>query len=403
MYPCYIHLEGNGRVEEGQGTLAIDEEGLLIIPSRGIPTSIPFSVLSGCKPPDPAGGSYGLTLRTADLRLSLSGFGRQAGEASAAMRKSWQEAARVGLFLTGMNGLGPFPGIFRWTGGQSRGEAILYPSLLLLFLEEGGLQAWPLRLWQEVRFDPLQYTVTIATLSGSLSCGQLAQRSEEFCKCAESALSDLKAQLVGLLRTALPDLSPTALFPLSTILWQEMALPQSRIERALWDRLLVSFQSEERSPYLAALMELSIPDQAWWGIAPVPSFREGDDPLTWLSVRLRASGATEGPDPGDLLALEVTSVEEGYATYFFRLPPGAAAVDWIRQLHMTWPLVGFHREIISQSESAGPNEKVFDWQTAFRCLPTLRRMRENFLGKASHFGIEEWKSQIETIRKSKRG
>lgn len=403
MYPCCFRLEGNGQVEEGQGKLAIEEDGLLIIPSRGIPSSIPFSVLSGYEPTDPAGGSYRLTLRTPDLRLGLEGFGRQAEEASAAIRKTWQAAARVGLFLTGMNGLGPFTGTFHWAGGNSRGEAILYPSLLLLFLEEGGLLAWPLRLWQEVHFDPSQYTVTIATLEGPLSCGQLAYRSEEFCRCAESALSDLKAQLVGLLRTTLPDLSPTALFPLSTILWQEMALPQSRIERTLWDRLLVSFQSEERSPYLAALMELSIPDQAWWGVAPVPSFKEGDDPLTWLSVRLRASGATGGPDPGDLLALEVASVEEGYATYLFRLPPGAAAQDWIRQLHLTWPLVGFHREIISQPESAVPNEKVFDWQTAFRCLPTLRRMRENFLGKAAHLGIEEWKSQIETIRKSKRG
>ncbi|MCX5969966.1 MAG: hypothetical protein NTV14_00355 [Coprothermobacterota bacterium] len=403
MYPCCFRLEGNGQVEEGQGKLAVEEDGLLIIPSRGLPTSIPFSVLSGYEPPDPAGGSYGLTLRTPDLRLSLTEFGRQAGEASAAIRKAWQAAAQVGLFLAGMKGLGPFTGTFHWAGGKSRGEAILYPSLLLLFLEEGGVLAWPLRLWQEVRFDPSQYTVTIATLGGSLSCGQLAHRSEEFCRCAESALSDLKAQLVGLLRITLPDLSPTALLPLATILWQEMALPQNRIERALWDRLLVSFQSEERSPYLEALMKLSIPDQAWWGIAPVPAFREGDNPLTWLSVRLRASGTTGGPDPGDLLALEVVSVEEGYATYLFRLPPSAAAQDWIRQLHLTWPLVGFHREIISQPKSAIPNEKVFDWQTAFRCLPILRRMRENFLGKAAHLGSEEWKSQIETIRKNKRG
>ncbi|MCX5976976.1 MAG: hypothetical protein NTV33_09165 [Coprothermobacterota bacterium] len=374
MFPCCYRMEGNGHVEEGQGKLAVEEDGLLIIPSRGLPTSIPFSMLSGCKPPDPAGGSYGLTLRTADLRADLTEFGRQAGEASAAMRKAWQEAARVGLFLTGMNGLGPFPGIFHWTGGQSRGEAILYPSLLLLFLEEGGLLAWPLRLWQEVRFDPSQYTVTIATLSGSLSCEQLAHRSEEFCKCAENALSDLKAQLVGLLRITLP-----------------------------WDRLLVSFQSEERSPYLAALMELSTPDQAWWGIAPVPAFSEGEGPLTWLSVRLSSSKAIGGSDPGDLLALEVTSVEEGYATYLFRLPPGPAALDWIRQLHMTWPLVGFHREIISQPDRSISNEKAFDWQTAFRCLPALRRMRENFVGKAAHLGIEEWKSQIETIRKNKSG
>ena len=403
MFPCSYRIEGNGQVDEGQGTLAIEAEGFLIIPSRGLPTSIPFSLLSGCNPPDPATGSYGLTLRTADLHASLTEFGRQAGEVSAAMRKAWQEAARVGLFLTRMKGLGPFPGIFHWTGGQSRGEAILYPSLLLLFLEEGGLLALPLRLWQEVYFDPSQYTVTITTIEGSLSCGQLAHRSEEFCKCAEDALSNLKRQLVGLLRITLPDLSPTALFPLTSILWQEKALPRSQIDKALWDRLLLSFQSEERSPYLEALMELAMPDQAWWGIAPSPAFEEGEGPLTWLSVRLSSSGAVGGAGLGDLLALEVTSVEEGYATYLFRLPPGPAALDWIRQLHMTWPMVGFHREIISQPDRSTSNEKAFDWQTAFRCLPALRRMRENFVGKAAHLGIEEWKRQIETIRKNNRG
>ncbi|MGB9553441.1 MAG: hypothetical protein ACPL7L_03600, partial [bacterium] len=71
--------------------------------------------------------------------------------------------------------------------------------------------------------------------------------------------------------------------------------------------------------------------------------------------------------------------------------------EWIKDVHIFWPLLGFHREILFQEEAELSGSEKNSTNLLLKLLPVLAEMRENFVKRVMHTEPQEWEKQIREV------
>jgi hypothetical protein len=369
---------------EGEGKLLVQEEGIQVLSDYGNPLFIPYYRLDWLSKDD-----YSLTLGLEkEGKVELSRLGAKREEAARLIEEGFQRASWRALFLGDKDLKGIFELKIQNKDFSENGTAAVFPSILILFAGTGGIRVLPMRYLRKIAWNEQTYSITLETSQGTFSLSQLGMQTDKFLRALKSSLEESRTLFTQTLTEYLPGIEPFLGQKLNAILWERGALKKSQVDdERLWEKM-VSLIQEEKKEYIESLFKMVSPEKAYFGITPSP-FWESELPyLSWFSAVLYGS-----------LVFEVSSKEEGFATYLFRVPATSLneAEEWVKEVHIWWPLLGFHREIIFFSEEELESEANRSLYLLLKLLPVVHQMRENFLGKVVHSEPEKWEKEIRRL------
>lgn len=380
----HFRLVSPTAIEEGEGDLELQEGGFFLIPNEGSAFNLPYLQLLSLTAQEQV-----IVLRFPAGELELSQLGWKETETAENLHRLWEKAVSGALYIRPGDTESPFRGLFKGSGFSEHGRAIPSSHLLLLFLEKKGLVIFPVRFWEKISFDPQCYGVQLLTRHEPLSCSKLGPRTKEFEDTLRGTFQKAKANISSLVGSALPDFDPFLRRRLTEELWEKMAWRKSELNLLdTWQNLRDRLLSQERASFVQALEEKAQGQECYLGIAQPPWWEEGAAFLSWFSARLKPQ----------LFVLEISSAEEGYASYFFHLTQDEKKnEEIIADIHFFWPLFGFPRELINLSAVELGRKENQRSLFLLEHLPSLRFLRENFAGKVDHANQETWRKEIEKL------
>ncbi|HWI63258.1 MAG TPA: hypothetical protein VNT75_15575 [Symbiobacteriaceae bacterium] len=358
---------------EGACRVALTDESVIVAPDSGGEYSLYYSDIDRVFEHDHRielhhfGGSvltvyflgtwFGQCL--ADLRLKRGAqLVRNLGMLDAAFEKEFQGAYE-----------------FEAPDGARHGDRACRISLYRtsMVVEPAGGDFWSVAYAdiEAMTFDPGRYALDLRLdLGERISFRMLGTRFGEL----EKELRRLSSEMYKRTAASLAETVPEAVASdLAVLLRQGKAVPQARVltlAPGFWPAF-----PPERQASLDYLRSLT--DHIYVG------YREafaGEQPIYWYVAVFPEQGR---------LAVEVPS-EEGNATYVYRLDgPEERSVGLLSRAMVA---LNFRREVISASEAQLADGRMARYRVAVRKLPYLRRLRELFVGKASH--TDGWQRRI---------
>ncbi|MGB9833461.1 MAG: hypothetical protein ACPLPW_00615 [bacterium] len=369
--------------QEGDGSLFVQEMGIQVIPEFGSAFLLPYFQMDWLKEED-----YSLTLGfEKEGKLELSRLGAKKEEALRQIWEGFQKACFKALFLKDEELRGIASSKISTPNFTEPGKIAVFPWVLIMFAGGNGVKVIPMRFLKGVSFDEQSYSVHLETAQERFSLSQLGALREKFLRDTREAYEASNARLSELFGEYLPEIDPFTRQALSALLFKEGTLRKVDVKDAKnWEKML-SLIPEEKKEYVRIFLTMAPPENTYFGLAPSPSFRSDLPYLSWLSAQF-----------GDLLAFEVTSIED-FATYFFRIPGKTPEEkkEWIKSVHIFWPLLGFHREILFKEEAELSESEKYSTYLLLKLLPIFASMRENFIKRVMHTEPKEWEKQIREV------
>jgi hypothetical protein len=370
---------------EGEGSLKVETSGIQVLSSMGSPIFLPFFQIDGLEI-----GDYSFTLSFGEgKKLEISRLGTKMEEAVGLIEKNFFLACFNSLFLSEADLLGIFPAEIAFGGFSKMGKLAVFPRLILLFPGMERTMVLPIGLLEGIIFNPEDYSLLLKTTQGDIRLKKMGQKKEEMENSLRKAYEGCSFFLSDLLAKYLPDIDPLAGQGLTATLQKDGAIRRSLFEEVKhWERML-SLIPEEKRDYARTLLELSNPENTFFGLSYPPPFQRDLPYLSWVSVRR-----------GDLLGFEVTTMED-FATYFFRIPGATEGEkeNWVKSVHLFWPLVGFRREVLYKEEAELKDEELHSILLLSRILPIFTQMRENLVKRVVHSDLGEWEKQVKEVFK----
>lgn len=369
--------------QEGDGSLFLQEMGIQVIPEFGSAFLLPYFQMDWLKEED-----YSLTLGfEKEGKLALSRLGAKKEEALRQIWEGFQKACFKALFLKDEELRGIFSLNISTPNFTESGKIAVFPWVLIMFAGGRGVKVIPMRFLEGASFDEQSYSVHLETAQERFSLSQLGTLREKFLRDIREAYEASNAHLSELFGEYLPEIDPFTRQALSALLFKEGTLRKADVKDAgNWEKML-SLIPEEKKEYVRIILTMAPPENTYFGLASSPSFRSDLPYLSWLSAQF-----------GDLLAFEVTSIED-FATYFFRIPGNTPEEkeEWIKSVHIFWPLLGFHREILFKEEAELSESDKYSTYLLLKLLPIFASMRENFVKRVMHTELQEWEKQIREV------
>lgn len=369
--------------QEGAGSLFVQEMGIQVIPEFGSAFLLPYFQMDWLKEED-----YSLTLGfEKEGKLELSRLGAKKEEALRQIWEGFQKACFKALFLKDEELQGISSLKISTPNFTEPGKIAVFPWVLIMFARGNGVKVIPMRFLKGVSFDEQSYSVHLETAQERFSLSQLGALREKFLRDIREAYEASNARLSELFGEYLPEIDSFTRQALSALLFKEGTLRKVDVKDAEnWEEML-SLIPEEKKEYVRIFLTMAPPENTYFGLAPSPSFRSDLPYLSWLSAQF-----------GDLLAFEVTSIED-FATYFFRIPGKTPEEkkEWIKSVHIFWPLLGFHREILFKEEAELSESEKYSTYLLLKLLPIFASMRENFIKRVIHTEPKEWEKQIREV------
>ncbi|MCR4432607.1 MAG: hypothetical protein NUV70_00990 [Caldiserica bacterium] len=369
--------------QEGDGSLFVQEMGIQVTPEFGSAFLLPHFQMDWLKEED-----YSLTLGfEKEGKLELSRLGAKKEEALRQIWEGFQKACFKALFLKDEELRGISSLKISTPNFTEPGKIAVFPWVLIMFARGNGVKVIPMRFLKGVSFDEQSYSVHLETAQERFSLSQLGALREKFLRDTREAYEASNARLSELFGEYLPEIDSFTRQALSALLFKEGTLRKVDVKDAEnWEEML-SLIPEEKKEYVRIFLTMAPPENTYFGLAPSPSFRSDLPYLSWLSAQF-----------GDLLAFEVTSIED-FATYFFRIPGKTPEEkkEWIKSVHIFWPLLGFHREILFKEEAELSESEKYSTYLLLKLLPIFASMRENFIKRVIHTEPKEWEKQIREV------
>ncbi|MFP4200984.1 MAG: hypothetical protein ACLFS8_06200 [Clostridia bacterium] len=287
---------------------------------------------------------------------------------------------------------------------RGRGEVRLYRSSLVLSTEGDGIIHIPYGLIFDV--IPGDYSLGVVTEYGTrLELSGMGRAHDHLMSRLSETLDGLAAETARELDEIMPRLGPGVISRLTPLLRDGRAASKGELEEiapGIWEAFLEHMDRLGCRDYYEYLRELSGNDEAFVGVKR--GLMGGDDPEHYLWFLVPMTGAP--PGPGNALAMEAAGGDGGRATYFFRLKdrdgypgmsaadPNRAVRDTVSEVNRCMMSINFRREPIYLSAERLGEPRYEHYAAAVAALPTLRRLRELFLGRAFHRSPESWREDV---------
>jgi hypothetical protein len=290
-------------------------------------------------------------------------------------------------------------------------EVRLYESALIILPQKNIPVRIPYCYINSVKEE--DYSIVVETeLGEKLTFNQLGEKRDFLRRSLSEAMSELIIRTQRIIGEVQPQLDSMKRRKLSDLMKDGRA-----VEKALVDKIAPEFwgllEAKAKTMGLAEsydfLKDLSQRDRISLGVKRSLSDKE-EETYIWFLIPIYG----EDPhSPGNAVALEATTGEdEGRASYFFRIlgrGDYSTGID-LSRLHSDYDEflatvnrcmidINFRREPIYLTEDQLDDPKYIHYKFAVQELPSLKRLRTQFIGRVMHYNEDQWKSDVTSLLK----
>ncbi|HYG56536.1 MAG TPA: hypothetical protein VD902_00510 [Symbiobacteriaceae bacterium] len=388
----YRHETAPGRpVAEGSCQVALDEDGVYILPDRGGEIRLYYSDIDRVLDQE-----WHLSLAMCDGQVyTLYFLGSWYGQCVSDLRRlRGNQLTRNLLMLDGVAEK-EFQGAYSFLSPDGLNHSdrsckiTLYRTSLVVEPQQQDFWSAAYADVEFMQFDQAEYALRLQLdLGERIAFSMLGTRFGELEREIKRLTEAMYTRTAANLQPFLPEIRQSALQALSRTLRQGRAIHRDALHPEVWGQMQHLFFSTDdpaRKESFTYLTGQAAPEHVFIGLRE--PFTASAPPICWFVVAF--------PDRGTM-AVEVTN-EEGNATYVYRLsgPVGRAVTELSRAM----VALNFRRDVISASDKELEGERMARYRVALRKLPHVRRLREMFVGKAAHTTAEAWQRRMDQLLK----
>ncbi|PTD94589.1 hypothetical protein C9439_01875 [archaeon SCG-AAA382B04] len=290
------------------------------------------------------------------------------------------------------------------------GEFRIYETGLVVIHSSGELFRIPYGDITEVNEE--EYTIEIKTGIGEkLDLKKLGRAHKKFIDEFREAFSQLSENIQSELRelSKLSDIDAYELSEISKLMRDGRAVSEREIKDLssnLWRALMNSLDDVGLEWEYNFLTSLSEVDETSIG---VKRGLMGDltKQYVWLLVPILN---TDKEKLGNAVVMESSSNGTGKATYIFRAMEKSVyaetdslselkktAQEFIKKMNRAMMDINFRREPIYLNDDKLEKKRYRKYKFAVQRMPSLRFLRQNYLGRVFHRSKDQWKQEVEDI------
>lgn len=290
-------------------------------------------------------------------------------------------------------------------------ELRLYDTALVVLPQKGE----PVRVPYSyvTAFKGEDYSFELETEFGErFVLSQMGEKFDFFVRSFSKAMNEIFGRVQSLIREILPQLDPVKARKLSHLIREGRAAKKEELDlisEEFWTQMEKRVKTIDLSEGYEFLKGLSQEKKICIGIKRgLMGDLTGD--YIWLLIPVYDADPAK---PGNAIALEAVSGEdEGRATYFFRLtnrkeyPQFGDLVNlhgeydlFVKTINRCMIDINFRREPIYLSDERLDDPKFAMYRYAVRRLPSLRTLRNLFIGRVIHSSPEQWREDVTDLLK----
>jgi len=252
-----------------------------------------------------------------------------------------------------------------------------------------------------------------------LEFSMLGEKFDALTKGLSDAFNKLMLRSQQTIKEIIPEADPTIVNRLAVMMKDGRAAKRKDIEALsanLWQRLTKRTEEAGINQEYAFLESKALKEQMHIG---VKRGLMGDltGSYVWLLVPLlNASGKLQNAvaleafstNPSDGQEDETEPATGGKATYFFRIlggsdylkaqaDPAFELENFMKNMNRGMIDINFRREVIYLPDDKLDNPKYVQYRFAVAKMPSLRMLRNQFIGRVVHSSFDQWKSDVTSL------
>lgn len=258
-----------------------------------------------------------------------------------------------------------------------------------------------------------EYSVTVIMEDGrKLVLSKMGREFDAFEEKLSEAINELSLKVQSTLKELLPVADPSIIRRAAQFMKEGKAAKRSDIESVspeLWLELEKKLEIAGVKAEYEFLRKLSQQEKLCIGLKRgLMGDLTGE--YIWFLIPIYSTNPKE---PGNVVAMEATSGEEGgKATYFFRITsrkeyPNFKNIedlhrqvdDFIKRMNRGMLDINFRREPIYLPEEKLEEPEYVKYKFAIQKIPSLRELRQLFIGRVIHSTSEQWEKDVMDLLK----
>jgi len=404
---CVLKDDKDNIGSEGQAQAVLDTDGITLLPEFGTSLFFAYRSISELSSGDyiiSFSASTGEKITISALGYRFEDFLRILSQKRNEMmiadmlmqetlKSSWQDAS----FSLNQHDVQPVSG---------NAEVRLYDTAMVLMPEYSEVVRIPYSDMENIAVR--DYLIELKDETGrQLTISQLGRNFDPFRVALADAMSSLEKMTADMLSAYFPDIGPMLLRKASRMLREGRAAQKSALDQIstdIWKRLEMQLDSLGIVEEYDFLKSLGRQERSAIGIKRgLMGDLTGE--YVWLLVPIYG---IDKEKPGNAIVMEAASDEgEGKATYFFRIMPrqeyrGISDINMlhnacdsiIRLLNRCMIEINFRREPIYLSDERLQEKQYLKYLVAVQRLPSLKLLRELFIGRVIHADPEQWRKDV---------
>jgi hypothetical protein len=290
-------------------------------------------------------------------------------------------------------------------------ELRLYDSALIILPQKSK----PIRVpyCYISNFQEKDYSVYVESELGErFVFSQMGEKRDFFKRSLSEAIDELTERTQLLIKELMPQLDTVKMRRLTHLLREGKAAEKTEIDKVA-DEFWIQLETKAKTMGLENsydfLKEIGQSERICLGMKRGLSLKTTEDYI-WFLVPIYGIGISE---TGNAVALEATTGDdEGKATYFFRimsrkdysitkdLPKLNQEFDrFLGTVNQCMIEINFRREPIYLTEDQLSSSKYLHYKFAVQEMPSLRMLRNLFIGRIMHYSPEQWKNDVLALLK----
>jgi hypothetical protein len=387
-----------GKVTQGEAKISVAEDMLALTPSRGGASTISLRDITAVD-----AASHKILISMLDgSKAELSMMGHRYEDVVREIHRARNELIMKDLLMgerqRKQGAKGELRGPFRGAEGQC--EVRLYDTGLVLLPVRGTLARVR---YSDIRgIEARDFVLRIELDSGEqLGIGMLGRELDPLWKGVSDAMAELEANVQAVVREIYPGATGEKLSEASRLLKEGRAARRSDLEN-LDPMLFAALETRLRAAGMGGEYDhlASLGKKGMVRIGIKRPLTSSEEDYIWFMVPLLGK-------EGNAVAMEATSGPSGgRATYLFRIAPrdqypgmdeGArleAAEDCMDALTAGLREINFRRQPIYLRNEDLIAPQYAKYRYSIILIPSLRELRERFIGRVAHTSQEEWTAKV---------